>query len=208
MKEYTLTRALVEIKLYDSKIEKAIKELVSVSYKVNEIIPEYRMVENDFLKVYTAQMQKISDLRANKSALKNALMKANAETKVLIADKEYTILQALNKKSDIYLDNMLVNTLQTHLKSAIAKVNTINEKIESDIERTINAKSSSSSNQSKEYIQQVRDGYKSQIPALVNDSVVEELIQAKTAEIENFLAEVDFVLSEVNATTTIKVDLK
>lgn len=208
MKEYTLTRALVEIKLYDSKIEKAIKELVSVSYKVNEIIPEYRMVENDFLKVYTAQMQKISDLRANKSALKNALMKANAETKVLIADKEYTILQALNKKSDIYLDNMLVNTLQTQLKSAIAKVNTINEKIESDIERTINAKSSSSSNQSKEYIQQVRDGYKSQIPALVNDSVVEELIQTKTVEIENFLAEVDFVLSEVNATTTIKVDLK
>lgn len=208
MKEYTLTRALAEIKLYDSKIEKAIKELVSVSYKVNEIIPEYRMVESDFLNAYNAQMQKIRDLRENKTVLKNALMKANAETIVTIADKKYTILEALNKKSDIHLDNMLVNIVNNQLKSTIAKVNTINEKIESDIERTINAKASSSSNQSKEYIQQVRDGYKSQIPTLVNDGAVEELIKTKTEEIENFLLEVDFALSEINAITKIQVQLK
>lgn len=208
MKEYTLTRALVEIKLYDSKIEKAIKELNSVSYKVNEIVPEYRMTESDFLSEYNSQMQKIKDLRENKTALKNALMKANAETIVKIADKEYTILEALNKKADIYLDNMMVNVLNSQLKTAISKVNTISEKIESDIERTINAKSSSSGNQNKEYIQQVRESYKTQIPVLVNDVVVENLIKTKTDEIENFLAEVDFALSEVNAVTKIKVNLK
>lgn len=208
MKEYTLTRALVEIKLYDSKIEKAIKELNSVSYKVNEIVPEYRMTESDFLSEYNSQMQKIKDLRENKTALKNALMKANAETIVKIADKEYTILEALNKKADIYLDNMMVNVLNSQLKTAISKVNTISEKIESDIERTINAKSSSSGNQNKEYIQQVRESYKTQIPVLVNDAVVENLIKTKTDEIENFLAEVDFALSEVNAVTKIKVNLK
>jgi hypothetical protein len=208
MKEYTLTRALVEIKLYDSKIEKAIKELNSVSYKVNEIVPEYRTTEADFLDEYNSQMQKIKDLRSNKSALKNALMKANAETKVKIADQEYTILEALNKKAEIYLDSSLVHTLSSQLKSAIAKANTINEKIESDIERTINAKSSSSGNQNKEYIQQVRESYKSQIPVLINDTVVENLIKTKTDEIQDFLAEVDFALSEINAITKIKVDLK
>lgn len=208
MKEYTLTRALVEIKLYDSKIEKAIKELNSVSYKVNEIVPEYRTTEADFLAEYNSQMQKIKDLRANKTALKNALMKANAETKVKIADKEYTILEALNKKAEIHLDSSLVHTLSSQLRAAIAKVNTINEKIESDIERTINAKSSSSGNQNKEYIQQVRESYKSQIPILVNDTVVENLIKTKTDEIQDFLAEVDFALSEINAITKIKVDLK
>ncbi len=208
MKEYTLTRALVEIKLYDSKIEKAIKELNSVSYKVNEIVPEYRTTEADFLAEYNSQMQKIKDLRANKTALKNALMKANSETKVKIADKEYTILEALNKKAEIHLDSSLVHALTSQLKSAIAKVNTINEKIESDIERTINAKSSSSGNQNKEYIQQVRESYKSQIPVLVNDTVVENLIKTKTDEIQDFLAEVDFALSEINAITKIKVDLK
>ena len=208
MKEYTLTRALVEIKLYDSKIEKAIKELNSVSYKVNEIVPEYRTTEADFLAEYNSQMQKIKDLRSNKTALKNALMKANSETKVKIADKEYTILEALNKKAEIHLDSSLVHALTSQLKSAIAKVNTINEKIESDIERTINAKSSSSGNQNKEYIQQVRESYKSQIPVLVNDTVVENLIKTKTDEIQDFLAEVDFALSEINAITKIKVDLK
>ena len=208
IKELTLTRALVELKLLDSKISKAIQELKSVSYSVNGIVPDFRVTSDEFKANYNSQMQSIQDLRKNKVILKNALMKANAETKVNIAGREYTILEALNRKTDISTENLLVQTMKKQLSNAIANVNNITESVEANIENTIRSKSSSSGNQSKDYIQTVRDSYKPQMPELVNADVVEKLIKDKEEEISEFIAEVDYALSEVNAITKIKVDLK
>ena len=206
-KEFTLTRALVELKLYDSKIEKAIKELKPVSYAINKIVVDYRQTKEEFLDNYKAQMQSVSDLRKNKTTLKNALMKANAETIVKIGEKEYTILEALNRKNDIRTEQLLISQLKNHLNNAIARTENIKNDIEANIERTINSRSSSSSNQSKDYVQTIRDSYKDQMPELVNADVVEKLITEKEAEITEFIAEVDFALSEINAITKIKVQL-
>lgn len=208
MKELTLTRALAELKLLDSKISKAIQELKSVSYSVNNIVPEFRVTSDEFKANYNSQMQSIQDLRNNKVILKNALMKANTETKVTIGGKEYTILEALNRKTDISTESLLVQTMKKQLSASIANVNSINNSIESNIENTIRSKSASSGNQSKDYIQTVRDSYKPQMPELVNADVVEKLIKDKEEEISEFIAEVDYALSEVNAITKIKVDLK
>ena len=208
MKELTLTRALAELKLLDSKISKAIQELKSVSYSVNNIVPEFRVTSDEFKANYNSQMQSIQDLRNNKVILKNALMKANAETKVTIGGKEYTILEALNRKTDISTESLLVQTMKKQLSASIANVNSINNSIESNIENTIRSKSASSGNQSKDYIQTVRDSYKPQMPELVNADVVEKLIKDKEEEISEFIAEVDYALSEINAMTKVKVDLK
>lgn len=208
MKELTLTRALAELKLLDSKISKAIQELKSVSYSVNNIVPEFRVTSDEFKANYNSQMQSIQDLRNNKVILKNALMKANAETKVTIGGKEYTILEALNRKTDISTESLLVQTMKKQLSASIANVNSINNSIESNIENTIRSKSASSGNQSKDYIQTVRDSYKPQMPELVNADVVEKIIKDKEEEISEFIAEVDYALSEINAITKIKVDLK
>lgn len=208
MKELTLTRALAELKLLDSKISKAIQELKSVSYSVNNIVPEFRVTSDEFKANYNSQMQSIQDLRNNKVILKNALMKANTETKVTIGGKEYTILEALNRKTDISTESLLVQTMKKQLSASIANVNSINNSIESNIENTIRSKSASSGNQSKDYIQTVRDSYKPQMPELVNADVVEKLIKYKEEEISEFIAEVDYALSEINAITKIKVDLK
>ena len=206
-KEFTLTRALVELKLYDSKIEKAIKELKPVSYAINKIVVDYRQTKEEFLDNYKAQMQSVSDLRKNKTTLKNALMKANAETIVKIGEKEYTILEALNRKNDIRTEQLLISQLKNHLNNAIARTENIKNDIEANIERTINSRSSSSGNQSKDYVQTIRDSYKDQMPELVNADVIEKLITEKEAEITEFIAEVDFALSEINAITKIKVQL-
>ena len=183
MKELTLTRALAELKLLDSKISKAIQELKSVSYSVNNIVPEFRVTSDEFKANYNSQMQSIQDLRNNKVILKNALMKANAETKVTIGGKEYTILEALNRKTDISTESLLVQTMKKQLSASITNVNSINNSIESNIENTIRSKSASSGNQSKDYIQTVRDSYKPQMPELVNADVVEKLIKDKEEEI-------------------------
>lgn len=208
MKELTLTRALAELKLLDSKISKAIQELKSVSYSVNNIVPEFRVTSDEFKANYNSQMQSIQDLRNNKVILKNTLMKANAETKVIIGGKEYTILEALNRKTDISTENLLVQTMKKQLSASIANVNSINNSIEDNIENTIRSKSASSGNQSKDYIQTVRDSYKPQRPELVNADVVEKLIKEKEEEISEFISEVDYALSEINAITKISVDFK
>jgi hypothetical protein len=208
MKELTLTRALVELKLYDSKITKAINDLSPVSYSLNNIVIEHRKTKEEFVSDYKSSIQKISDLRNNKTILKNALMKANAETKVNILEKEYTILEAINRKNDINVEKAIVKKLKSSLNEAQAKTNQIKDNVEADIERTINSKSGSSGNQSKDYVETIRNSYNSRMPELINDKDVEKLIIEKEEEIDNFLAEVDFVLSETNALTKIKVELK
>ncbi len=80
--------------------------------------------------------------------------------------------------------------------------------IEVNIENAINSKSSSSSNQSKDYVQNIRDSYANQMPELVNADVVEKLIKEKELEIEEFISEVDFVLSEINEITKIEVEVE
>lgn len=207
-KEFSLTRALVELKLYDSKITKAIQDLRSVSYSVNGVVPDYRVTEEEFKNNYKSQMQSIEALRANKTILKNALMKANSETKVTINGKSYTILEALNRKNDIEVENLIVQNMKRQLSNSINTVNNINQGIEENIEDTIRSKSSSSGNQSKDYIQTVRDSYKNQMPTLVNADVIEKYILEKEEEITEFIAEVDYALSEVNALTKISVDFK
>lgn len=207
MKEFTLTRALVELKLYDSKIEKAIRSLTPVSYSINGIVSEHRQTSKEFIDTYNAQMQSISDLRNNKVNIKNALMKANAEVIVKIGDKEYTILEALNRKNDINTDMFLVSNLKASLNTAVTKANKLTETIEDNIEKTINSRSTSSGNQSKDFVQSIRESYANQMPVLVNIEVIEKIIKEKEAEIEEFIAEVDFCLSEVNATTKISVNI-
>ena len=134
-------------------------------------------------------------------------MKANTTTKVTIANKEYTILEALNKKQDIQTEQHLINVLKHSLSNNVSKVNNLQEQVEDKIEKTINSKSASSGNQSKDYVQVVRDAYNDQIPKLVNADVIEKLIIEKENSVSDFLAEVDFALSEINAITKINVDL-
>ena len=93
------------------------------------------------------------------------------------------------------------------MSNSVSKVNNLQEQVEDRIEKTINSKSASSGNQSKDYVQVVRDSYNDQIPKLVNADVIEKLIIEKENAVSEFLAEVDFALSEVNAITKINVDL-
>lgn len=206
-KEFTLTRALVELKLYDSKINKSIDELKPVNYSVNNIVVEERKTPEEFINNYKSQMQSVEDLRKNKIALKNALMHANATTEVIIGGVKYTILQAINKKQEINIERSIVQKLRLSLLGASAKVNNINSNVEANIENVINSKSASNGNQSKDYIQSVRNSYENQKAKLVNDEEIQRLIEVKENEIETFLAEVDFALSEINAITKITVGL-
>jgi hypothetical protein len=49
--------------------------------------------------------------------------------------------------------------------------------------------------------------YENQKAVLVNDKEIEKYIVEKEEEITNFLAEVDYALSEINAITKITVEL-
>ena len=206
--EFTLTRALVELKLFDSKITKAINELKPVSYAVKDNVIEHRQTIKEFIENYKSQMQSLSSLRENKNILKNALMKANTTTKVNIAGKEYTILEALNKKKDIEIEELIIEKLKNSLNNAIRQQNSVNDIVEDNIQSAITSKSGASGNHSKDYVEHIRTSMEDQKAVLVNDKAVSDLIQLKSQEIEDFKAEVDFALSEINAITKITLDFK
>ena len=206
MKEISLTRALVELKTYDDRIKKAIQKLVPTAKVVNGIVIGSTLTEKEFLKEYESNFQSLVDLRKNKEVLKKALMEANATTKVKIADKEYTILEAKKKKSDIAYDNILYNQLATIYNQSVKLVDTHNETIENRIQEAINSTAGSSANKSKEYIENIKEQYKKDFAVCLNKDETVVAINKIVSDKDEFLKEVDFALSEINAITKIKIE--
>jgi hypothetical protein len=208
---FTLTRALQQIKMYDSKIDKAITELTPVTLKEGNnstVIKNFKGTEAEFITSAAAQLQSISDLRKNREIIKNALMKKNASTTVSIAGKEYTIVEAINKKANVSIDTQIVNKLINAVKNHENAMNSHNQTLQNRIDTTLQAQMGSSKQLPKDVIESTTKSMKdvSEMSIINLDTVLEQ-ISTRKSDIDDFLSEVDICLSEINSITKIDVTL-
>lgn len=213
VKTMSLTEALVTLKLLGNKIGTAAgASFVAVSKGRGDkrvVIPASKPVD-----VVATALQgnydRISSLMKNRDKIKSSLVMANAFTKVNIGSVEMTLAEAIELKSSIVLKKNLLRMMQHQMAQAMNTIQVGNTKLDQLIENAALTASSAKS--------------RGDIPAGLYDSVanprldaeqlalldpinVEDKINALTAEIESFESEVDLRLSEVNAKTTIEVDL-
>lgn len=92
-------KALAELKILDDRIIKAINSVEAcISNKHSNT-----KVKGVDIKVYTGVMKssydKATDLIKRREAIKRAVVLSNAVTKVTVADKEYTVAEAIEMKN-------------------------------------------------------------------------------------------------------------
>lgn len=206
----TIHRGLAELKLIDSKIEKAILLIEPTGVmQVNKPVNGFYKKE-DFEADAKSKFQSVIDLIERKNKIKSAIVAINGITPVKIAGVEMTIADAINFKSVIVFKKNLIQTLQKKHTTVKAKYITENEKINNvaleNAKIMIGKQGDNQVKPTDEDVKNIVDPFvKRNEFHLVDPLKVEELTEKLQNEVSNFEVEVDAVLSEINAVTFIEL---
>ena len=209
MRKISITEALNELKLYDSKIMKAITnaKLVGAAKKSADKVGVVK--KEDFEERAKASYQSVTDLIANRNTLKSAIVKSNAVTEVAINGKTMTVAEAIERKNSIDYDETFLAEMKRQYASATDTVTKENKKVDNKVDEllaTLIGKDSSKevNKDSQEAIEKpyrLKNEYEFIDPIGLLDK-----IETLEAEIDGFKSEVDTRLAVANSITTVEID--
>lgn len=204
MSSLTITRALVELKTLNSRINKIVDYTTFIMYKTKSKNCHY--AEDDFKQSVTSEFQSFNDLVARRDKIKNAIMMSNMTTMVDIAGKKMTVAQAVEFKTTIGYKTLLLETLIKQRQQVTIETEAHKQKVQSKIDDNVRIICGKDSKPDANVIQTVSDGIAKGDPIEVFDPLnLDAVIKTLEKEIEDFSANVDYVLSESNALTKIEV---
>jgi hypothetical protein len=211
--QISVTRALVELKRLDDRISKAIMGGVFVGRIIGRDTNAKVVGSNDTVAAVTSKIQgsfdKVSALIANRAAIKSALVLSNAQTQVQVLGKGMTVAEAIELKSTVAFRQTFMDRMRVQQSNAREAIERANAQLDAEIETSINTLyGADRSKIDADTIKGVIDIKKSQKEqSLLDPARIEAKIEAVEADILNLTSELDFVLSESNARTSIEVEL-
>lgn len=204
MREMTITEALVELKTLNSRIIKATEtEFIGVAQNSELESTAWK----EFEERAKANFQSAIDLINERTKIKSAIVKSNAETSVKIGTDEMTVAEAIERKTSINYEKMLLQTLKREFASCKMSVEqnnaAVNRKLDALIESLVGSDKkvdpSEQTATAEAYI--ARNGY-----TLVDPIKIQNAIDTFEKRIDEFEANVDVALSVSNARTVITID--
>ena len=205
----TIHRALVELKLIDSKIEKSINLLNPVGmYQEGKLVDGVTELA-EFEKNATSKYQSVTDMIDRKCKIKTAIVAANAVTTVTVNDKTMTIADAITFKTVIEFKKQLIKVLDTRNRNNKALFIKKNEEINAvalNNAKIMLGRQDDNAKPTDKDVEEITTPYIKRTEFHFADPLeIEIKIEQLQIEVENFEAEVDAVLSEVNSLTIIEI---
>lgn len=200
----SITRALAELKTLDARIASLTDTSKFIGIAVKNV------VNGGPVDVYSAKakaaLQSLNDLISRRDSLKCAIVLSNASTPVQIGSKTYKVAEAIERKNSIAYQQALVNTLRAQRQTAKADMERTNQAANATLNTLIGGLVSKEGTVSESDIEAVSRPYReNNFATLVDPLSIDNEIEKMDAEISEFLLNVDFSLSEINAVTTITV---
>lgn len=204
--EMTITKALAELKLLDKRINKAIDRTDFVNYCVGKKPVNGYNSNKDFDDDVRANYQSILDLIDRRDKIKSAIIQSNVDTTVEIAGEKMTVASAIEKKTSIAYKQFLLNKMEQNLVDADYEVSKINKSMQDRLDKLLETNFGKESNGKSYEVETISKPFKEQNEAkLVNPLNIKKKIQELTEHIDEFISEVDFVLSTSNSTHYINI---
>ena len=202
----TITRALVELKTLTFRIEKAIDILTPIAVVTGKNAPRGFVSREEFERDTKSKFESASDLIKRRSVIKSAIVKANASTNVVIADKTMTIAEAIERKSSIALEKKLLQKLSSFYSNALKTQEQLDMKCQEQLHRLLEVNFGKDSKAKTEEIDAISKPYlENNAPKLIDPLDVKKKIEELENSITKFESEVDVVLSEANAKTEFEI---
>lgn len=134
------------------------------------------------------------------------MVRSNAVTRVTINGVEMSVAEAIERKGSIDKERALLAVLTQQLGQTRATVERQNAQMTQRLDTMIQAAVGKDRKATTEEIEAISVPYTtSNVTALLDPSGLEAVIEKMTKDIDGFVFEVDFALSEVNASTKIDV---
>lgn len=207
--EISITRALKELSVLDKRIIDSVGsfkvlDITQGKFK-NKALHSNISIEEFNAKTKSAY-QSLNDLVDRRNALKSAIVLSNASTKVIIAGSEYTVAEAIEKKTSICLKRAILDELRRQkaridqeLENSRAQLNNnLDRFIEQNLGKDKKTNAEDFNNIAKPYIEA------NEVKA-VDPIGIQNRIEELETEIQGFESDVDVALSESNARTTINI---
>ena len=201
----TVHEALSEIKVISKRITGTLMEMKVVTAnrknasKINGTEPD------KYIAQAKADFQSVMDLYKRLTAMKSAIATYNAEQKITVGNREYTIAEALYMKDyGIRLKQTIVNTLSKQYQNALNKIEVENSdnKLGATAERLATANFGS-----KDKMEKFIASYKENNQYILIDPInIVPTISSLQSEIDAFEAKVDSAIQIANATNTITIE--
>jgi len=162
--------------------------------------------EDEYKKNTSAEHQSLTDLISRRDRLKNAIMKSNSVTEVEVGGNKMTVSQVIEYKKIIEYKQKLLQRLKYQRQQVVIDVELHKQKVQSKIDDNIKVICGKDTKPDENVIKSVSDGITKGDPIEVFDPLgLDKIIKELETEIEDFKANVDYVLSESNALTVITV---
>lgn len=203
----SIHRGLAEIKLLDSRIDRAITEGIYCTHNKRSNQKIQGMEIQDFKdKVIKSSFDKVEELIKRRQRIKSAIVKSNALTDVEIAGNKMSVAEAIERKMSIEYDRDFLNKLKQQYSTALLNIERNNATLTERADAQINALYQNKENVDPVKIQSLRNDFIDENTFDLIDPVnIKAKIDKLEKEIEDFEVEVDFKLSESNATTFIEI---
>lgn len=208
MEKISITRALTELKLLDKRIVKETENSSHVGLYTNrqDQILDKGLSRNDFEVKAKASLQSIHDLIERRKKVKCAILISNASVKVKIGAFEYFVIEAIERKNSISYDSELLAKWKRDVTDVVTQMTQNNTKLKDQVDQMLNNNLGSDKQVSKSDYDSIAKPMYEQNEMKLSDPIgIENKIDSLDKEIDEFLSEVDFVLSESNARTEIEI---
>ena len=199
----SVTQALPELKLLEKRIDKvmdSIQDWCKVSHNGAPVDKEKHKKETD------AQLQSFMDLVKRRDTIKRAIILSNAQTKVKIGQFEGTVAEAIEYKKSIQFKRSLLEGMKSCLTTKREEYERMKGQVDSRLERLLQSELGKDVKTNPETISALTTSFRENNKVeLVDPLDLAVKIQSLEDELDAFETNVDWVLSQANATTLIQV---
>lgn len=208
MEKISITRALAEIKILEKKIDKKIGAFVPTVVTQGKRPPTGYETIDKFKEIQKAEFQSIKDLINRRSEIKRKIVLSNATTKVKISDESLTIAEVIDYKSTkLIILKKLNDRMITVFNHSASEKESQMMGVNAAIDRQLEALYGRDKKVTAEEVSVVREPYlENNGPKFIECIDIQKENKNLVEKIDEFVLEVDHILSESNATTFIKVE--
>jgi len=200
----SVTRALAQVKSLNDRIARATAvpfttTITGGKHATGKPVQEVEVT-------LKSSLQSVQDLIAQRKALKSAIVRSNALTTVEIAGVQMTVAEAIERKASIGLEQTLLQQLRGQVAQVNAAVERSNVEMTKRLDQLLTTAVGKERQATTQELEAISAPFKAQNEAkAVDPNDLPKVIEAMATEIDAFLLEVDYALSERNATTIIEV---
>lgn len=206
----SITRALASLKALDAKINRAISttELIGVTKGLNSscILINGSMDVEAKSKEIESGYKSIMDMIAQRESIKSKVMKSNATTEVKVGNLTMTVAEAIERKNSIEYKKTFLSQIKAQAIRAQQLFQSQQNELEAQVENAERAYAGKDRKIDASELETVtKPIINKNKPALLDPLDLLEKVKLLTSEVEDFLENVDYALSESNALTTIEI---